>query len=105
MVDLFKHDFIEDLGTIYKSDLDILGENAVQKINNWVNDVTQGNIPKLFGKGPSTHGEEFVDEVSTKCQRIVDEVSRRIFFRRRSFSCQKTSPRLRQRRFFYLILI
>ena len=30
-------------------------------------------------KGPSTHGEEFVDEVSTKYQRIVDEVSAKDF--------------------------
>ena len=28
---------------------------------------------KCLNKGPSTHGEEFVDEVSTKSQRIVDE--------------------------------
>ena len=45
-------------------------------------------------KGPSTHGEEFVDEVSTNSRR-------RIFLRRTSFS----SPRLCRQIIFNLILI
>ena len=47
--------------------------------------------------------------LSTKSRRSVNEVSmksqRRIFLHRRSFSCQKTSPRLRRGRIFNFILI
>ena len=51
------------------------------------------------------NGEEFVDEVSTKCQRIVDEVSAKDFTSPAKFFLPKTSPRRRRQRICNLVLI
>ena len=41
--------------------------------------VVGHTVDGRYSKGPTTHGEELVDEVSTKCQRIVNEVSAKDF--------------------------
>ena len=59
----------------------------------------------FFAKGPSTHGEEFVDEVSTKCQRIVDEVSAKDFSSPAKFFLPKNFAETSSTKNFYVILI